>query len=97
MLADACSLVFMGKSSAPPIDGKRIRRERLRLRMTQVEMCQACAERGYKLAEGNLSRIENGLIKWPALRGLPVIAEVLGVEVDDLWDAEEDEPNGVAA
>lgn len=67
--------------------------------MTQAEVCQACADRGYKLDAGNLSRIETGLIRWPALRGLPVIAEVLGLDVDDLFDTEdtEDEPNGAAA
>ena len=82
----------MGKSGAPPIDGARIKRERLRLRMTQAEVCQACAERGYKLDDGNLSRMETGRIKWPALRGIPVLAEVLGVEVEDLFEAEDDEP-----
>ena len=65
--------------------------------MTQAEVCQACAERGWNIADTNLSRIENGRLKWPALRGIPVLAEVLGVEVDDLFEAEDDEPDRKAA
>ena len=90
-LVGACRFLAMGRSSAPPVNGKRIRQARLRLHMSQAEVCKACAERGHKLDDGNLSRMETGQIRWPALRGLPVLAEVLGVEVDDLWDTE-DEP-----
>ena len=80
----------MPKSNAPPIDGRRIWRERLRLRMTQLQVCQAVAERGGRLDPGNLSRIENGRLLRPSLRTLDLIAEVLGVKTDDLFD-EEDE------
>jgi len=87
----------MGRTSAPPVNGKRIRQARLRLHMSQAEVCKACAERGHKLDDGNLSRMETGQIKWPALRGLPVLAEVLGVEVEDLFETEGDEPDRAAA
>jgi transcriptional regulator with XRE-family HTH domain len=82
----------MGRTSAPPLNGKRVRQERLRLRLKQSEVCQACQERGFKLHAPMLSRIENGLLKWPDLKGIPVLAEVLGVSVDDLWDTEGDKP-----
>lgn len=87
----------MGKSSAPPINGKRVRQERLRLRLKQSEVCDACKERGYKLHAPVLSRIENGLTKWPDLSGIGILAEVLGVTVEDLWDTEDDEADSEAA
>ena len=100
MLTGAGNILGMGRSSAPPLNGKRVRQERLRLRLKQSEVCQACQARGYKLYAPALSRIENGLLKWPDLKGIPILAEVLGVEVDDLYvteDDAEDEPEGAAA
>ncbi len=87
----------MGRSSAPPLNGKLIQKARLRMRLTQAELGRKCAEHGHELDQAYISRIENGQIRWPTLKCLPVIAEVLGVEVDDLFEEEDGEPNGKAA
>lgn len=81
----------MGRNSAPPLNGELIRRARLRKRLTQSEVGQLCAERGHPLDQGNLSRIERGRIKWPSMRALPALADVLGLDVDELFDTDDDE------
>jgi len=79
----------MGRSSLPPINGKVIRRARLAKFLSQPDVLRLCAERGVILDQGNLSRIERGLVKWPAPRAIPVLAEVVGLTTDDLFTAED--------
>jgi transcriptional regulator with XRE-family HTH domain len=68
----------------PPIDGDAILAARLAKGMTQEEVQAECFRRGTKVC--NLSRMENGDIKWPAPKVLPVLASVLALEVSDLFE-----------
>ena len=67
----------------PPLNGEVIREARLRKGLTQEEVQDECARRGRRVY--NISRMENGEIKWPTPRILPVLAGVLGLEVPDLF------------
>ena len=78
----------MGRSSAPPINGKVLLRARLGKFMSQADVLRGCAERGVVIDQGNLSKIERGLIKWPALRVIPVLADVVGLKAEELFAAE---------
>ena len=95
---EACRFLRMGRSSAPPVNGKVLRRARLSKFMSQADVIRLCAERGVVIDQGNLSKIECGRIKWPALRVIPVLAEVVGLKTDELFapaepgdDEDEDE------
>ncbi len=79
----------MGRTSAPPIKGELLREARIRKFMSQADVARECAERGLAIGPTNLSKIERGLIRWPAMRNLPVLAEVLGIDVEELFDSEE--------
>lgn len=83
----------MGKTSAPPLDGEAIRRARLGKFMTQAEVAGAvqekCSALGIKFDRSGLSMIENGSVKRPSLKVVPVLAEVLGMEVGEMF-ADED-------
>lgn len=76
----------MGSTSAPPLNGDLIRRARLDKFMTQPEVCEKCAERGLAISPSAISRIESGDVKRPALRVIPVLAEVLGLDVKDMFE-----------
>lgn len=80
----------MGRSSAPPLDGDVILRARLGKFMTQDDVIRGCAERGFDLGQGTLSKIENGRIRWPAIRLIPILADVLGIDASRMF-ADEDE------
>jgi transcriptional regulator with XRE-family HTH domain len=75
----------MGRTSAPPVNGEVLREARIRKLMSQADVQRECAERGLDLGQDNLSKIERGLIKWPAMRKLPVLAAVLGIEVEAMF------------
>ena len=77
-------IVGMGRSSAPPLNGNLIRQARKEKGMTQAQVAAACAERGQWVDQARISRIENGGVKW-RLKCLPVIAEVLDLDEDDLF------------
>ena len=83
----------MGKTSAPPLDGEAIRRARLGKFMTQAEVAGAvqekCSALGIKFDRSGLSMIETGSVKRPSLKVVPVLAEVLGMEVGEMF-ADED-------
>jgi len=67
----------------PPINGEVIREARLRKGMTQEEVQLECARSGH--AVYNLSRMENGDLRWPHPRALLVLSEVLAMEVTDFY------------
>ena len=71
------------RTNRPPINGKAIQAARMRKGMTQEEVQQACTDRGIPV--WNLSRLENGKTKWPAPSAIAVLAEVLDLEVDNLF------------
>jgi transcriptional regulator with XRE-family HTH domain len=79
----------MGRTSAPPIKGEILREARIAKFMSQADVARECAERGLTLDPTNLSKIERGLIRWPAMRAVPILAEVLGVDVKELFGDEE--------
>jgi hypothetical protein len=58
---------------------------RLRLGLTQEEVQQECARRGQPV--WNLSRMENGDLKWPTARTIRILAEVLELDVSDFFRA----------
>jgi transcriptional regulator with XRE-family HTH domain len=80
--------MLMGRTSARPIKGEMLREARLRKFMSQADVLRGCAERGLALDQTNLSKIERGRIRWPALRVIPVLADVLGIDVEDLFQDE---------
>ena len=67
----------------PPLNGDVIREARLAKGMTQEEVQDECARRGRRVY--NISRMENGEIRWPTPRILPVLAGVLDLQVGDLF------------
>ena len=75
----------MGRTSAPPVNGGFLREARIRKLMSLADVQRECAERGLDLGADNLSKIERGVVKWPAMRKLPVLAEVLGIDVEDMF------------
>lgn len=79
------------RTKRPPIRGEVIRDARLSKGMTQEEVQQECAKRGTPVY--NLSRMENGDLRWPSPRALLVLADVLEQNVLDLYG----KPGEVAA
>jgi len=57
----------------------------MRKGLSQEEVQRRCAQRGKPV--NNLSRMESGEIRWPSPSALPVLAEVLGLEVNQLFEA----------
>ena len=78
----------MGRTSARPIKGEILREARIAKFMSQADVTRECAKHGLILGPTNLSKIERGLIKWPAMRSIPILAEVLGLNVEELFDDE---------
>jgi len=82
----------MGKSSWPPLDGDAVRQGRLRRFMTQAEVAaqvaQKCAADGIKFDRSSLSLIESGTVKRPAPKVIPALAEVLGMELAEMFESE---------
>ena len=76
----------MGRTSAPPVNGELLREARIRKLMSLADVQRECAERGLDLGADNLSKIERGVVRWPAMRKLPVLAEVLGLKVEDMFE-----------
>jgi transcriptional regulator with XRE-family HTH domain len=79
----------MGRTSAPPLDGEAIRRARLRKFLSQAEVAEQCAQRGVKIDRSGLSLIETGIVKRPALKVIPVLAEVLGLDPEEMFKDED--------
>lgn len=66
----------------PPIKGEVIQSARISKGMTLEDVQQECKLRGTPV--WNLSRMENGELKWPHPRTIAVLADVLGLGVDDI-------------
>ena len=80
----AGSLASMpNNSTAITVSGRVLLRGRLRKGLTLRDLSARCAELGSPINYSFLSRIERG-ISQPSARVLPVLAEALGLEVDDL-------------
>jgi transcriptional regulator with XRE-family HTH domain len=58
---------------------------RLRLGKTQRQVATECTEAGHALDDSNISKYERGLYV-PVPAALPVLARVLGIKVDDLFE-----------
>ena len=85
----------MGKTSAPPLDGKAIRSARLRKFLTQAEVAarvqEQCIPDGIKFDRSGLAHIENGTVKRPSLKVVRSLAAALGMEPDQMFKPEDDE------
>lgn len=57
--------------------------------MLQTDVIEECAKRGVAIDQGNLSKIERGVIKWPAPKVVAALADVLSLETSEIY-AEED-------
>lgn len=75
----------MGRSSAPPVNKDTVRAARIGKFLTQADVQRQCADLGVIVEQSTISKIENGAVSWPAPRLLPVLAEVLGLEVKALF------------
>jgi DNA-binding XRE family transcriptional regulator len=92
-------------SRRPPLNAKAILRARIRKFLTQQEVAEQvsalCAEGRIKFDRSSLSLIESGSVKRPSLKAVRALAEVLGMEADEMFapdgDADDDEPEDVAA
>lgn len=63
-----------------------VRRARLRLGLTLLELAEECAKRGASVSEGQMSRIERGE-HTPRPRLRRVLAEVLDIDANDDFQA----------
>jgi len=79
----------MGKTSAPPLDGKAIRQARLRLFLTQAEVAEQIAALGVPFDRSGMSFIESGYVKRPRLKVVRALSQVLGMEADALFKADD--------
>jgi hypothetical protein len=81
-----CKFACMKPPRRPPVNPEVIREARLRKGMTQEQVQDECHRLGRRVY--NLSRMESGELKWPSPQALPVLAEALGLKVDDLFTAQ---------
>jgi len=72
----------------PPLNGDVILRARLGKFLTQAEVQKALRDRGITISASSLSRIESGAVERPALRVIPVLAEVLDLDVNEMFKRE---------
>lgn len=87
----------MGKTNAPPLDGGVIRRARLGRFLTQQEVAEQCAALGVKIDRSGISQIESGYVKWPSLKVIPAIAQVLGLDVGEMFHRDDEQDATEAA
>lgn len=73
------------RTSRPPVNGKVIQAARIRKGMTLEDVQRECAERGTPV--WNLSRMENGTLRWPHPKVIAVVAEVLDLDPDEMQAA----------
>lgn len=64
--------------------GPRVKAAREAIGMTQPELADLVRQRGISVAEGEISRIERGAVKNPALQKVVAIAIALGTTTDEL-------------
>ena len=80
----------MGRTSAPPLAEDVIRKARLAKFMSRADVLRELAKRGVSMDESNLSRIENNKVRWPALRVIPALAEVLDLKPGEMFEAQKE-------
>lgn len=68
----------------PQLNGIVIRRARIGKGMTLRDVAAECDRRGCKIDASNLARAEQGKPGGIGARKVPVLAEVLGLTMDDL-------------
>jgi transcriptional regulator with XRE-family HTH domain len=81
----------MGKTTAPALDGEAIRAARHAAFLTQLEVATQvgalCAGDGIRFDRSSLSLIETGAVERPSLKVVRALAEVLGMEPDEVFRA----------
>jgi hypothetical protein len=66
------------RTKRPPLNGEVIQAARIRKGMTLEDVQQECARRGTPV--WNLSRMENGGLRWPHPKVIAAVADVLDLE-----------------
>lgn len=79
----------MWRPIAPPLDGESIRQARIRQFLSQQEVTDRLAELGVEIDRSTLSNIERGKTRHPPPKVIPVLAEVLGLTVDEMFESGE--------
>jgi len=74
----------------PRVNGIVMRRARLGKGMTLRDVAAECARRDCPVDASNLARAERGLPGGVGPRKIPVLAEVLGLTMDDLVPDEDE-------
>jgi hypothetical protein len=77
------------KGQVPHLNGLVIRRARLGKGMTLRDVSAECDRRGVKVDASNLARAEQGRPGGLGPHKLPILAEVLGLSMDELIPDEE--------
>lgn len=72
-----------------PLDALAIRQGRIRNWMTQAEVAERVTNLGVEFDRSTLSNIENGKTRYPAVKVIPALAQVLGLEVAEMFKAGE--------
>lgn len=80
----------MTDSGAPLVSGARIRRLRVSRGWTLIDLEKACGEAGHRIDFAQLARYERGE-QQPRPRTLTVLAQALGIEIGDMFAAENSE------
>lgn len=73
------------RTNRAPVKGEVIQAARIRKGMTLEEVQQECARRGVPV--WNLSRMENGGLRWPHPKVIAVLADVLDLTSDEMLEA----------
>lgn len=79
----------MWRPMTPPLDGEVIRQARTRQFLSQQEVTDRLAGLGVWIDRSTLSNIENGKTRYPPPKMIPVLARVLGLEVEEMYAAED--------
>ncbi len=79
----------MWRPIAPPLDGEVIRQARIRKFLTQQEVAGRLAELGVWIDRSTVSNIENGKTRYPPVKVIPALAQVLGLEVEEMYATED--------
>ena len=89
LVARARKLPFPA-TTVQEIDGKAIRRARIRRFLHQQDVAEQCVELGVRVDHSEVSRIENGHVKHPSQDVVRALAAVLELEPDEMFKAESD-------
>jgi transcriptional regulator with XRE-family HTH domain len=73
------------RTNRPPVNGEVIRAARIAKGMTLEDVQRECAGQGVPV--WNLSRMENGRLRWPHPKVIAAVADVLGLNPEEMTRA----------